>query len=64
MARMVATTIYMRPDQEQALKDLSAHTKVPMAVCIRQGIDAVLQRHGAADQAPPVAVATDGGEPR
>lgn len=49
MARKkVMTTIYLTPEQEERLKDLSQATRVPMAVYIREGIDLVLDRHRAA----------------
>ena len=46
MARKkVSTTIYITPEQNEALKLLHERTKVPIAVYIREGIDLVLGRH-------------------
>lgn len=46
MARKkISTTIYITPEQNEALKQLSAKTKVPVAEYIRQGIDLVLDRY-------------------
>jgi len=42
--RKVSTTVYITPEQDQLLKQLTTHTKVPAAEYIRQGIDLVLQR--------------------
>ena len=45
MARKkISTTIYITPEQNEALKQLSAKTKVPVAEYIRQGIDMVLEK--------------------
>lgn len=47
MARKkISTTIYITPEQNEALKQLSAKTKVPVAEYIRQGIDLVLAKYG------------------
>jgi len=42
--RKVSTTVYITPEQDQLLKQLTTQTKVPVAEYIRQGIDLVLQR--------------------
>ena len=45
MARKkISTTIYITPEQDEALKQLHAKTKVPVAEYIRQGIDLVLEK--------------------
>jgi hypothetical protein len=42
MARKkISTTIYITPEQNEALKLLNQKTKVPVAEYIRQGIDLV-----------------------
>ncbi|MFO0574998.1 MAG: ribbon-helix-helix domain-containing protein [Polyangia bacterium] len=43
--RKVSTTIYITEEQNEALKRLNEHTKVPVAEYIRQGIDLILARH-------------------
>ena len=46
MARKkISTTIYITPEQNEALKALSGKTKVPVAEYIRQGIDLVLEKY-------------------
>ena len=46
MARKkISTTIYITPEQNEALKLLNQKTKVPVAEYIRQGIDLVLQQY-------------------
>jgi predicted DNA-binding protein len=51
MARKkISTTVYITPDQDQALKELSQRTRRAVAVYIREGIDLVLKQHR--DQMP------------
>ena len=51
MARKkISTTVYITPEQNDALHLLHDRTKVPVAVFIREGIDLVLSRY--ADQLP------------
>ncbi len=51
MARKkISTTIYITPEQNDALKTLNERTKVPVAEYIRQGIDLVLAKYK--DQTP------------
>ena len=46
MARKkISTTIYITPEQNEALKLLNQKTKVPVAEYIRQGIDLVLDKY-------------------
>ena len=46
MARKkISTTIYITPEQNEALKQLSAKTKVTVAEYIRQGIDLALEKY-------------------
>jgi predicted DNA-binding protein len=48
MARKkISTTIYITPEQNEALKLLNQKTKVPVAEYIRQGIDLVLEKYKA-----------------
>lgn len=48
--KKISTTVYITPEQDEQLRALSDVTKVPVAEYIRQGIDALLERH--ADQIP------------
>lgn len=51
MARKkISTTVYVTPEQNEALHLLHGRTKVPVAVYIREGIDLVLKKY--ADQLP------------
>ena len=51
MARKkISTTVYITPEQNEALHVLHERTKVPVAVYIREGIDLALARY--ADQMP------------
>ncbi len=43
--KKISTTIYIRPEQSERLKELHARTKVPIAVYIREGIDMVLKHY-------------------
>ena len=46
MARKkISTTVYVTPEQNEALHLLHNRTKVPVAVYIREGIDLVLAKH-------------------
>lgn len=42
--RKISTTVYLTPEQDAALKALSARTKVPMAEYVRQGVDMLLRK--------------------
>lgn len=45
MARKkISTTVYITPEQDEALKLLNQKTRVPVAEYIRQGIDLVLEK--------------------
>ncbi len=46
--KKISTTIYITPEQNEALKLLNDRTKVPVAEYIRQGIDLVLDKYKAA----------------
>ncbi len=48
--RKISTTVYITPEQDLALKQLTARTKVPVAEYIRQGIDLALEKYR--DQLP------------
>lgn len=62
MARKkISTTVYITPEQNEALRLLHARTKVPVAVFIREGIDLVLNRY--ADQLPGQLSLTNAGLP-
>jgi hypothetical protein len=43
--KKISTTIYITPEQNDALKLLNDRTKVPVAEYIRQGIDLVLDKY-------------------
>jgi hypothetical protein len=46
MARKkISTTVYITPEQGEALKLLHQRTRVPVAEYIRQGIDLVLEKY-------------------
>ncbi|MEK6606160.1 MAG: ribbon-helix-helix domain-containing protein [Myxococcota bacterium] len=46
--KKISTTIYITSEQSEALRQLHARTKVPVAEYIRQGIDLILDQHQAA----------------
>jgi predicted DNA-binding protein len=48
--KKISTTVYITPEQDAALKQLNAKTKVPVAEYIRQGIELVLEKYR--DQLP------------
>ena len=48
--KKISTTVYITPEQDAALKVLTARTKVPVAEYVRQGIDLVLEKYR--DQLP------------
>lgn len=41
--RKISVTVYIAPDQLDALDQLSAMTKIPKAVLIREGIELMLK---------------------
>jgi predicted DNA-binding protein len=43
--KKISTTVYITPEQNERLHQLSNRTKVPTAVYIREGIDLVLERY-------------------
>ena len=43
--RKISTTVYITPEQDAALKQLNAKTKVPVAEYVRQGIELVLAKY-------------------
>ena len=43
--KKISTTIYITPEQNDALRRLHERTKVPIAEYVRQGIDVILERH-------------------
>jgi hypothetical protein len=49
--KKISTTIYITPEQDEELKRLSSHTKVPVAEYIRLGIELVLAK--LEDKIPP-----------
>jgi hypothetical protein len=50
--RKISTTVYITREQDELLRRLSLHTKVPVAEFIRQGIDLVLERRTVALDQP------------
>lgn len=49
--KKISTTVYLDPEQDAALKRLSAHTRVPVAEYVREGINLALRAHS--DELPP-----------
>ena len=43
--RKVATTMYLTPEQDSLLKELSRQMRVPVAELVRQGVDMVIENH-------------------
>jgi predicted DNA-binding protein len=43
--KKMTTTVYLELEQLERLKVLSAHTKVPMAEYVRQGVDLVMKKY-------------------
>ncbi|MSP61095.1 MAG: ribbon-helix-helix domain-containing protein [Myxococcales bacterium] len=43
--KKISTTVYITPEQDEALKALHDRTKVPVAEYIRQGIDLILKQY-------------------
>ncbi|MCC6609614.1 MAG: ribbon-helix-helix domain-containing protein [Burkholderiales bacterium] len=43
--KQLAITVYVRPDQLEALRRLAEHTRVPMATYLREGIDDLLVKY-------------------
>ncbi len=43
--KKLSTTVYITPEQDEALKKLHDRTKVPVAEYIRQGIDLILKKN-------------------
>lgn len=39
-------SLYLEPSQAQALRELSARTRVPAQVFIREGLDLILTKYG------------------
>jgi predicted DNA-binding protein len=48
----VSTTVYMTPQQMERLRRLNERTRVPMAVFIREAIEAVLNLHDPLPEPP------------
>ena len=46
--KKISTTVYLTAEQHDQLRAVNAHTKVPIAELIRQGIDLALERHKSA----------------
>jgi len=43
--KKIPTTVYLTPEQAEALRSLHERTKVPVAEYVREGIDLILERH-------------------
>jgi predicted DNA-binding protein len=43
--KKIPTTVYLTPEQADALRSLHERTKVPVAEYVREGIDLILERH-------------------
>ncbi len=59
--KKISTTVYITPEQNEALHLLHDRTKVPVAVYIREGIDLVLKQY--ADQLPGQLTLTEAASP-
>jgi len=44
--KKIQIAAYLEPEQAEALKALSARTRVPMQVYLRDGLELILQQHG------------------
>lgn len=60
--RKVSTTVYLEPEQADALHALVKRTSVPMAVWIRRGLDSVLAMMPPPPVVVPDALSTDEAE--
>jgi hypothetical protein len=55
--KKVVISVYLEPEQDQALHVLSRHAKVPMADLVREGVNMVLAKyHQGKKSAAPVPV--------
>lgn len=43
--RKIATTMYLTPEQDSLLKELSRQMRLPVAELVRRGVDMVLESH-------------------
>ncbi|MBM4398567.1 MAG: ribbon-helix-helix domain-containing protein [Deltaproteobacteria bacterium] len=43
--RKIATTMYLTPEQDSLLKELSRQTRLPVSELVRRGVDLVIDRH-------------------
>lgn len=43
--KKVSTTLYLTPEQYDALKKISERTRVPVAVYVREGLDLVIEQY-------------------
>jgi len=43
--KKVAATVYLEPEQVEALRALSKRTRVPQQAYLREGVDAILERY-------------------
>jgi predicted DNA-binding protein len=43
--KKIPTTVYLTPEQAEALRALHERTKVPVAEYVREGVDLVLEHH-------------------
>jgi hypothetical protein len=48
----VLTTVYLSEEQHEQLRRLHERTRVPVAVYLREAVDAILERHGLRQPAP------------
>jgi len=47
MRKKISTTVYLDPEQAEALRSLSRHTRVTIAAYIREGVELVREKHAA-----------------
>jgi predicted DNA-binding protein len=43
--KMISTTVYLTPEQDEQLKKLSEKTRVAVAAYIREGVEMVLDKY-------------------
>jgi predicted DNA-binding protein len=43
--RKLKTSIYLSSEQQEALKKISKHTRIPMAELLREAVDNVIKAH-------------------
>lgn len=57
--KRVLTTVHLDPEQHEALKAISARTRIPTAVLIREAVDVVVAKYGEPAKGQPEAKAAE-----